>query len=98
MANLNVTVETGDGLNVEINPGTQQSVSVNTGTNLTVQVTPQQQQSITLNRGLSGPPGPNAIGGYGFNIQGLQAKDVLMFGGAAWENTPQIEITDGGNF
>ncbi len=98
MANLNVTVEASDGLNVEINPGTQQSVSVNTGANLNVQVTPVAQQSIVINRGLIGPPGPNAIGGYGFNIQGLQAKDVLMFGGAAWENTPQIEITDGGNF
>lgn len=98
MANLNVTVETGDSLNVEINPGTQQQVAVNTGTNLTVQVTPVAPQNITINRGLSGPPGPNAIGGYGFNIQGLQAQDVLMFGGAAWENTPQVEITDGGNF
>jgi hypothetical protein len=98
MANLNVTVETTDGINVEIDSGTQQSVSVNTGANLTVQVTPVAQQSIVINRGLIGPPGPNTIGGYGFDIQNLQAQDVLMFGGAAWENTPQTEITDGGNF
>jgi hypothetical protein len=98
MANLNVVVETGDGLNVEINPGTQQQVAVNTGTNLTVQVTPVAPQNITINRGLSGPAGPNAIGGYGFSIENLQVKDVLMFGGSAWENTPQTEITDGGNF
>jgi hypothetical protein len=98
MANLNVTVETGDGLNVEINPGTQQQVAVSTGTNLSVQVTPVAQQSIVLNRGLYGPAGPNTIGGYGFNIQNLQSKDVLMFGTGSWENTPQAEITDGGNF
>jgi len=98
MANLNVTVEQTNGINVDINSGTQQSVSVNTGANLTVQVTPVAQQNIVINRGLAGPPGPNTIGGYGFDIQNLQAQDVLMFGGAAWENTPQTEITDGGNF
>lgn len=48
--------------------------------------------------GATGPAGPSAIGGYGFNIQNLKIKDVLMFGGEAWENTPQTEITDGGNF
>ena len=84
-------------LSVSANVSTQ-SVSVDSGTKLTVQVTPVAAQNITINRGLSGPPGPNAIGGYGFNIQNLQPKDVLMFGGSAWENTPQIEITDGGNF
>jgi hypothetical protein len=98
MANLNVTVETTNGINVDIDSGTQQSVSVNTGANLTVQVTPVAQQNIVINRGLIGPSGPNTIGGYGFDIQNLQAQDVLMFGGAAWENTPQTEITDGGNF
>jgi hypothetical protein len=87
MANLNLSAT-----------ASTQSMSVDSGAQITVQVTPVAPQNITINRGLSGPPGPNAIGGYGFNIQSLQAQDVLMFGGAAWENTPQVEITDGGNF
>jgi hypothetical protein len=77
---------------------TVKTLTADSGTNISVNVTPVAPQNITINRGLSGPPGPNSIGGYGFNIQSLQAQDVLMFGGAAWENTPQVEITDGGNF
>jgi hypothetical protein len=74
------------------------NVRVEDGNNINVGVTSTPKQTIVIDRGIAGPSGPNAIGGYGFNIQNLQAKDVLMFGGAAWENTPQTEITDGGNF
>lgn len=49
-------------------------------------------------RGPKGDPGDNTIGGYGINIDGLTTGDVLQFGGSAWVNTPQTEITDGGNF
>lgn len=73
-------------------------VTVQDGNNLNVIVTPPAQQSITIDRGVAGPPGPNSIGGYGFNISNLQPNDVLMFGGTAWFNNPQTEITDGGNF
>lgn len=73
-------------------------VNVQDGNNLNVIVTPPAQQSITIDRGVAGPPGPNSIGGYGFNISNLQPNDVLMFGGTAWFNNPQTEITDGGNF
>lgn len=77
------------------------NVSVIDGNNINVQVVPTPSQTITIDRGIagpSGPPGPSTIGGYGFNITNLQPQDVLMFGGSAWENTPQTEITDGGNF
>ena len=74
------------------------NVQVQDGNNISVAVTATPKQSIVIDRGIAGPAGPNAIGNYGFNIQNLQPKDVLMFGGAAWENTPQTEITDGGNF
>jgi hypothetical protein len=74
------------------------NVTVVDGNNVNVQVTPTPAQTVTIDRGVTGPPGPSSIGGYGFNITNLQAQDVLMFGGAAWENTPQTEITDGGNF
>lgn len=74
------------------------TVSVQDTNNINVDVVSTPKQTIVLDRGISGPPGPNAIGNYGFNIQNLKPKDVLMFGGSAWENTPQTEITDGGNF
>lgn len=76
-------------------------VTVIDNNNVSINVTPPVKNTISIDRGLigpAGPPGPNTIGGYGFNIANLQPYDVLMFGGAAWENTPQTEITDGGNF
>lgn len=76
---------------------------------LTVQVTPVATQTIQINRGVSGPvgpqgpqgaPGPNTIGGYGFNISGLTDFNALMFRTTTnqWTNIPQEEISDGGNF
>ena len=73
---------------------------------LTVQVTPVATQTIATNRGLigpSGPPGPagpNTIGGYGINITSVQNYDALMFRTTTntWQNVPQEEISDGGNF
>jgi hypothetical protein len=81
MANLNVQVQDGNNINVEVVATPNQTIVIDRGV-----------------QGATGLPGPNSIGGYGFSIQNLQTKDVLMFGGAAWENTPQTEITDGGNF
>ena len=46
----------------------------------------------------AGPSGPNAVGGFGFEIQELQAGDLLRFSGAAWENAAELNLTDGGNF
>ena len=71
--------------------------------NLVVNVTPTSSQTITIDRGVSGPagpPGPNTIGGYGFNISGLNDYDALMFRTTTnqWTNIPQEEISDGGNF
>lgn len=74
------------------------NVQVQDGNNINVDVVATPRQTIVIDRGIAGVAGPNAIGNYGFNIQNLKIKDVLMFGGEAWENTPQTEITDGGNF
>ena len=74
------------------------NVQVQDGNNINVDVVATPRQTIVIDRGIAGTAGPNAIGNYGFNIQNLKIKDVLMFGGEAWENTPQTEITDGGNF
>jgi hypothetical protein len=91
MANISVQVVNQNNVDISVTPPVKN----------TINVTPPATQTITIDRGAAGPPGPpgpNTIGGYGFNIVGLQPYDVLMFGGAAWENTPQTEITDGGNF
>jgi hypothetical protein len=74
------------------------NIKVTDGNNLKVQVTPVPQQTISISRGLVGPPGPNTIGGYPINISDAKRYDVLMFGTNEWVNTPQTEITDGGNF
>lgn len=74
------------------------NVSVQDANQLNVQVTPTPRQTIQINRGVVGPPGPNTIGGYPINITSAQQYDVLMFGVNQWVNTPQTEITDGGNY
>lgn len=38
------------------------------------------------------------IAGYPVVISDIQQKDVLMFGVNQWNNVPQTEITDGGNY
>lgn len=63
-----------------------------------VQVNPQKNAVEVRSPGIQGRSGTSEIAGYGFDIQSLTSGDVLQFGGAAWVNTPQTEITDGGNF
>jgi hypothetical protein len=84
------------------------SVSVIDGNNLTVELQPAAQvaigvvstptQTINISRGVSGPPGPNSIGGYPINVNNPAYRDVVMFGVNEWVNTPQTEIADGGSF
>jgi hypothetical protein len=38
------------------------------------------------------------IAGYPVVVSSIQQKDVLMFGVNQWNNVPQTEITDGGNY
>jgi len=76
----------------------------------TVEVSPNDQSAIELgltNIGLRGPqgiqgiqgvPGPNEIGGYPVMLADAQEKDILQLKTAAWRNTPQEALTDGGNF
>lgn len=48
--------------------------------------------------GIQGIPGPNTIGGYGFQLAALSVGDQLRFAGNFWENISQTSLTDGGNF
>lgn len=75
-----------------------------------VEVQPIDQPVVELgltNIGLRGPqgiqgpqgiPGPNEIGGYPVVLADAQEKDILQLKTAAWRNTPQETLTDGGNF
>jgi hypothetical protein len=74
------------------------TVNVIDGNNLNVQVTPVPKQIIQINRGVRGADGNSDIGGYPVNVTSPNRYDVLMFGVGEWVNTPQTEITDGGNF
>jgi hypothetical protein len=38
------------------------------------------------------------LGGYPVVLAGVQITDVLTFRASAWVNTPQIQLSDGGNF
>lgn len=74
------------------------TVNVIDGNNLNVQVTPVPKQIIQINRGVKGNDGGDNIGGYPVNVTSPNQYDVLMFGVGEWVNTPQTEVTDGGNF
>lgn len=56
-------------------------------------------QGAKGDQGAQGVPGPNQIGGYVIEITTPQAGDLLQFNaGSKWVNSPQANITDGGNF
>ena len=59
---------------------------------------PQGPQGDIGPQGPEGPSGTSTIGGYGFDFTSLQTGDLLQFGIGTWVNTPQGNITDGGNF
>lgn len=87
-SNTNVTVQ--DGNNITAN--------IQGGNNVNVSVVPTPKQIIQINRGVKGNDGGDKIGGYPVVITDAQRYDVLMFGVGEWVNTPQTEVTDGGNF
>lgn len=81
-------------------PGTNAQVT-NSGTEMDAVlnfVIPRGAQGEKGETGDQGAPGPNAIGGYGFSISNISQGDVLSFGTNTWTNTPQTQLTDGGNF
>ena len=51
-----------------------------------------------VTRGAQGPSGSNDIGGYPVVMSNIQPRDVVMFGANQWNNIPQTEISDGGNY
>lgn len=87
-SNTNVTVQDANNITANIQGGNTVNVSV----------VPTPKQIIQINRGVKGADGGDKIGGYPVNITSAQQYDVLMFGVGEWVNTPQTEVTDGGNF
>lgn len=87
-SNTNVTVENANNL----------SVNVSNGNNINLEVIPTPTQVIQINRGIAGRDGGDFIGGYPVVVSDVQPRDVVMFGINQWNNVPQTEISDGGNF
>lgn len=97
MANIKVSaVPTNTSVNVQ--DGNNLSVNVQGGNRVNVEVTPVPKQVIQINRGVSGPAGNDNIAGYPVVMANIQQRDVIMFGVNQWNNVPQTEIADGGNF
>lgn len=75
-----------------------------------VEVTPPNQPTVEFGlttiglrgpqgiQGPVGPAGPNEIGGIPVELLNPQENDTLLLKTAAWRNTPQEAMTDGGNF
>ena len=95
---------------VEVQPLAIAGVEINPSDLSSVDVHSEAQTAIELgltNIGLRGPqgiqgpqgdPGPNEIGGFPVLLADAQEKDILQLKTAAWRNTPQEALTDGGNF
>ena len=49
-------------------------------------------------KGDTGDSGPNAIGGFDVEVSTPENGDVLAFSSNRWVNSPQSNLTDGGNF
>ena len=97
MATLNVqTVPSNTNVNVE--NANNLSVNVTTGNNINLEVIPTPTQVVQINRGVAGRDGGDYIGGYPVVMADIQPRDVVMFGVNQWNNVPQTEISDGGNF
>ena len=75
-------------------------VTVGRSASVNVEVTPVPTTTIQISRGMTGPAGPNSIGGYPIDVTSPQNYDALMFNATSgyWTNVPQTEIADGGNF
>ena len=97
MANIKVSAVPSN-TTVTVQDGNNITANIQGGNNVNVTVTPTPRQIIQINRGVQGRSGGDVIGGYPVNITNANRYDVLMFGVGEWVNTPQTEVTDGGNY
>lgn len=97
MARLNVNAVPSN-TTVTVQDANNITANIQGGNTVNVTVTPTPRQVIQINRGVAGKDGGDEIGGYPVNITNANQYDVLMFGVGEWVNTPQTEVTDGGNF
>ena len=97
MATLSIEKGAVNDVQVSVN---NTEVTVGRSASLNVDVVPVATTVVSINRGMTGPAGPNSIGGYPINVESPQNYDALMFSASqgAWTNVPQTEIADGGNF
>jgi hypothetical protein len=83
---------------VNVQDANNLTVNVQGGNKVNVEVTPVAKQVVQINRGVQGPSGSDKIAGYPVVMSNIQRRDVVMFGVNEWNNVPQTEISDGGNF
>lgn len=95
MTTLSITRGAVNDVQVSVN---NTEVTVGRSASVNVEVTPVPATTIQISRGMTGPAGPNSIGGYPIAVSSPQNYDALMFNAGAWTNIPQTEIADGGNF
>lgn len=95
---------------VEIVPTVSTNIEINQQGDFLVQVV--EQPLVSLDFGLTniglkgdkgdkgdiGPAGPNEIGGFPIAVADAKENDTLLLKSWAWKNTPQEDLTDGGNF
>jgi len=84
--------------NVSVQDANNLTVNVQGGNKVNVEVTPVAKQVVQINRGVQGKSGNDNIAGYPVVMSNIQRRDVVMFGTNEWNNVPQTEISDGGNF
>lgn len=84
--------------NVSVQDANNLTVNVQGGNKVNVEVTPVAKQVVQINRGVQGPSGNDKIAGYPVVMADIKQRDVIMFGSNQWNNVPQTEISDGGNF
>lgn len=84
--------------NVNVQDANNLTVNVQGGNKVNVEVKPTAKQVVQINRGVAGRDGGDRIAGYPVVMSDIQRRDVVMFGVNEWNNVPQTEISDGGNF
>ncbi len=86
-------------MSVEVKTLKQVVQVVDQGTTVDVKtVKPQIEVTAVGPQGPRGADADGKIGGYNVNLNNPQNLDVLQFQSQEWVNSPQTNLTDGGNF
>ena len=68
------------------------------GPHIAINVNDGPRLNVTGVPGVKGAPGGVSIDGIPIQISNLHDLDVLQYREQVWTNSPQTQLTDGGNF